>query len=280
MQLPLSITCVQAEIVPGESEENTRRAQVWLAGCSRIAGQGHVVLFPEYFLQGVTEDAATLAQPADGPFGQAMQAAARQLDAVICAGFLETSPGPSRPYNSIGIWTADGLLGTYHKTHLYDWGEPHPDWKRECRAFLPGDRLGLFEFDGIRVGVMACADGLLPEVPRSLAVAGADLILYPNGRPGVPPEHAELHAQASSIPIAVCNGWGTVGIEDMQGTTRVVDYRGKVLAKCEQGPGAISVTIDIAEGRDFRRTYWPLTARRPELYRWLCDETGPECAPE
>ena len=35
MQLPLSLTCIQAKIVPGEPDENTHRAQSWLARCSR-----------------------------------------------------------------------------------------------------------------------------------------------------------------------------------------------------------------------------------------------------
>jgi len=266
MKLPLTITCVQAEIVPGEPQENTRRAEAWLADCPRVEGHPHLVLFPEYFLQGLTEDYAALAQPATGPFGQAMLTAAREIGAVVCAGFLETSPDPLRPYNSIGLWTPEGRTETYHKTHLYDWGEPHPAWKRECLAFLPGDRLGFFEVGDVRLGVMTCADGLLVEVPRTLAVMGADIILYPNGRSTVPPAHAEFNARASGVPIAVCNGWGSVGIEDMRGSTRVVNHLGKAIAECDPKPSLLTTTIDLADGRDHRRTFWPLTARRPELY--------------
>ena len=267
----LTLTCVQAAIAPGEPGENTRRARAWLDACPRVEGHLHVVLFPEYFLQGLTEDAPGLAQPLAGAFGQAMVAGARETGAVVCAGFLEVSPDPSRPFNSIGVWGPTGALGSYHKTHLYDWGEPHPDWKRECLAFTPGDRLGMFETEDVRVGVMTCADGLLVEVPRSLTVRGADVILYPNGRGGVPPEHAESHAKANGVPIAVCNGWGSVGPEEMLGSTRIVDHLGGTLAAAEPGEQMLTVTLDVAEGREFRRTFWPLTARRPELYGSLCD---------
>jgi len=279
MKLPLTITCIQAKIIPGAPEENTRRAQEWVANCPKIESHPHVIVFPEYFLQGLTEHNAALAEPLDGPFGQAMTAAARKIGAVVCAGFVETSPDPLRPYNSIGIWGPGCLMDAYHKTHLYDWGERHPHWKRESKAFLPGDRLGLFDIGSVRLGLMTCADGLLVEVPRALAIAQADVILYPNGRGNVPPAHAEFSASASGVPLAVCNGWGSVGPEEMNGTTRVIDHLGQSVAECPAGPGMLSVTIDVAVGRNHRRIFWPLAARRPELYGALCGQMVDDVAP-
>lgn len=265
----LTITCIQAEIVPGDSARNTRCAQDWLARCERVSEHPHLVLFPEYFLQGLTEDAAELAEPLLGPFGRAMVECAKEHDVFMFAGFLETSPDPARPYNSIGVWGPDGAVGAYHKTHLYDWGEGHPDWKREAKAFLPGDELGLFEIAGARVGVMTCADGLVVEVPRTLAVMGADIILYPNGREEVPPEHAEYHLHAGGVPIAVCNGWGSVGPETMRGGSRIIRTDDDPVSAGATGPAIITATFDVVRLREQRREYWPLSARRPELYRGL-----------
>ena len=269
MALRVTATCVQAEIVPGDPAENTRRAREWVAACPRVGDHPHLILFPEYFLQGLVKEGAALAQPLDGDFGQAMTAAARESGATVLAGFLESSPDPSRPYNTIGIWCPGGVIGAYRKTHLYDLGGDHPDWVRECRAFLPGDRLGFFAMAGLKAGVMTCADGLLVEVPRALAVRGADLILYPNGRGQVPPSHAEFHAEANGVPIAVCNGWGSVGAEEMNGGSRVISHHGSRLVTCEAKSGIVTVSLDISEGRAYRASFWPLAARRPELYRVL-----------
>lgn len=266
MPLPVTISCVQAEIVPGDPDENTRRALDWIARCPRVNDQPHFILFPEYVLQGLTEHGATLAQPLEGPFGRAIIEAAEAANAIVFAGLLETSPDPDRPYNSIGAWGPEGVIGAYRKTHLYDLGDAWPDWARECRAFLPGDRLGFFEIAGIRVGIMTCADGLMVEVPRTLALRGADLILYPNGRDAVPLDHAEFHAKSNGVPLAVCNGWGPVGVEDMAGGSRVINHYGERLETSGDGSCIVSRILDIEEGRELRRTFWPLRARRPELY--------------
>ena len=266
MSCPVTISCIQAEIIPGDPAENMGRAKAWIDRCPSVEDQPHFILFPEYFLQGLTEQGAQLAQPLDGPFGQAMIKSARDTGATIFAGLLESSPDPNRPYNAIGIWGPEGVMGAYRKTHLYDLGDAHPDWARECRAFLPGDRLGFFTISGINLGIMTCADGLVVDVPRAIALRGADLILYPNGRVEVPLTHAEFHAESNGIPLAVCNGWGPVGIEDMEGGSRVVNHFGVLLATGDAEPGIVTGELDISEGRAYRRTFWPLQARRPEIY--------------
>ena len=114
------------------------------------------------------DEAAASAEPLDGPFVTALQAACVQSGCVVVAGLNELD-GTHR-YNSAVIVGRDGLLGVYRKVHLFN---------DEKTWFVPGDELVVAETAAGTVGVVICYDLRFPEAARALALAGAEIIAVP-----------------------------------------------------------------------------------------------------
>ncbi len=94
----------------------------------------------------------------------------QQLDASIVFGFAEKDD--KKNYNSSALVNPDGSYYVYRKTHLF---------YREKMFFSPGDT-GLFVCEAkgkIKIGMMICFDWQFPEVARTLALNGAQIICHP-----------------------------------------------------------------------------------------------------
>jgi predicted amidohydrolase len=155
-------------------------ANLALAGgyVRRAAARGaDLVVFPECFLQGYSLKRSTLdlSEPLSGPAVSALASIAARSDVAIVAGVIETNPADRRrPFNTAVVIGRDGeLVGAYRKTHLFE---------REKDAFAVGDEYPVFDLPlggdrpPLRLGACICFDVEFPEVPRLLALAGAQLI--------------------------------------------------------------------------------------------------------
>ena len=98
----------------------------------------------------------------------------RELELVMPVSFYEKDG--TRLFNSAVMLDADGsILGVYRKTHI-----PDDHYYQEKFYFTPGNTgFKVFDTQYGRVGVGICWDQWFPETARCLALAGADLILYP-----------------------------------------------------------------------------------------------------
>ncbi len=190
---------------------------------------------------------------------------------IVVGGFAELGEDGTL-FNSAAVVTPAGeLLGVYRKTHL---------WDRESLFFEHGaDFPPVVETELGRIGVCVCYDLSFPEVPRGLALAGADLIAIPTNFPredqatpgGLPVELAVTIAAAhlSRVFVAVCDRAGSERGVDWVGATAIVDERGDVLA----GPvgdavETISAECDLPRARDkaWNDRNDVFGDRRPELY--------------
>ena len=170
-----------AQMRVGEEPAANLARAVELIG--EAAGRGaRVVCLPElfrtpYFCQ--REDAALfdLAEPVPGPSTAALAAAARRHGVVVVASLFERR-APGIYHNTAAVIDADGsLAGVYRKMHI-----PDDPAYYEKYYFTPGD-LGFRPVDTSvgRIGVLVCWDQWFPEAARLTALAGAELILLPDG---------------------------------------------------------------------------------------------------
>jgi 5-aminopentanamidase len=233
-----------------------------------VATEGSgVYVLPEYALSPLPNDGDAIAAQAEtvpGPMTERFSELSRRRGIWVAVGLLETAPDPRRPYNCIALLGPHGELHRYRKTHLWDAGiDP---W-RECRAFTPGQSLGRFELDGWNVGIMVCADGMFPEVPRVLSLTGAELILYPNSRPAVGPE-AEATALTNVVAMVVSNPLGHNGFENVGGTSRIIDPFGRTVAVPGNREGWVAQVFRRADLRSWRAAACSIrpSLRRPDLY--------------
>ena len=227
--------------------------------------------------------AETIPGPTTDLFGQL----AAELGVVIVSSLFEfRSQGVY--HNTAVVLDVDGsVAGCYRKMHI-----PDDPGYHEKYYFTPGD-LG---FEPVttslgKLGVMICWDQWFPEAARLMALAGADLLLYPTaiGWDSRDDEQEQSrqqeawltvqrgHAIANCLPVLVCNRTGheadpsgySEGIHFWGGSS-IIGPQGEVLAQTSAGCDDVLVTeVDLANTGELRQV-WPfLRDRRIDAYQDL-----------
>ena len=147
-------------------------------------------------------------------------------------------------HNAAAVLTRDGLLASYRKTHL--WGD-EPD------LFDPGDAPApVLDTPIGRLGLAICYDNEFPEVPRGVALAGAEVLALPVNWPLVPRpagEHppetimAMAAARASGMAVVIADRHGSERGVEWTGGTAVISAEGWIVAE----PGGSGIALaDVA----------------------------------
>ena len=183
---------------------------------------------------------------------------------TVVVGICESRDGAL--FNTAVTLARNGLLGTYRKAHL---------WDEELKIFSPGqDSPSAIDTPVGRLGVLICYDLEFPEMPRSLAVSGAEIIAVPTNWPLVPTpagEHppeviqAMAAARSSRVPIVCCDRRGAeLGNPWTQGSS-IIGADGW-LAGARRGD-QVDAVLEIDP---YRTTIGPrndaINDRRPHLY--------------
>lgn len=252
-----------------DARRNWRKAAQYLEAAA--ARGARIACLPELFclpwFPRDRADAAALAQPADGPLGQAVSAlAARCGIAVVCPFFERASDGVY--HNAALLVDAQGRsAGLYRKVHLPQlahWEEKH--------HFAPGD-LGfpVFTLEGLRVGVQLGWDNFFPEGFRCLALGGAQVVFLPSAAAFASQQRwlalAVSHAVANGLYVVRVNRVGSEGGLDFYGESFVVRPDGDLAAEpLGRNEGILMAQCDPAAVESARLT-WPfLRDRRPRQY--------------
>ena len=213
---------------------------------------------------------------ADSRVVQHFSVLARELEVVLPISFFERD-GPAF-FNALVVADADGtLLGKYRKTHI-----PQNLGYEEKFYFSPGDTgFGVIDTRFGRIGCGICWDQWFPETARSLALLGAEVLMFPTAI-GSEPEAPELnsaphwrrvmqgHAAANIMPLVASNRVGTETASRTEitfyGTSFIAGHTGEVLSDLEAESGVATATVDLDEiGR--YRSYWGVFRdRRPDRY--------------
>jgi N-carbamoylputrescine amidase len=240
-----------------------------------------------YFCQRESVDEFDLAEPIPGPSTERLGRLAAELGVVLVASLFERR-APGLFHNTAVVFEADGrMLGRYRKMHI-----PDDPGYYEKFYFTPGD-LGFNPIDTSvgRLGVLVCWDQWYPEAARLMALAGAELLLYPTAigwDPGDPQDERDRqreawvtiqrgHAIANGLPVLACNRVGFEADPDgvgrgaqFWGSSFVAGPQGEFIARAgEDQPELLLATIDRARTDSVRRI-WPfLRDRRIDAYHDL-----------
>jgi predicted amidohydrolase len=191
-------------------------------------------------------------------------------DAVVVGGFAELGDDDV-VYNSAALVDASGVLATYRKAHL---------WLEEPEVFALGDQAPpLVDTKAGRIGLVICYDVFFPEVPRDLALAGAEIITAPTCSPvlsddvtnadiGIAVVRAGAHV--NRVYIAVCDRSGPERGTTFAGRSVIVDPDGRVIAGPPGGRSEIIIAdceLSLAHDKIVPGTANDVFRdRRPELY--------------
>ena len=252
----------------------------------------HLVVLQElhagpYFCQSEDTSHFDMAEPIPGPSTELLGAAAAQCGVVLVASLFERR-APGLYHNTAVVFEKDGTVaGKYRKMHI-----PDDPAYYEKFYFTPGD-LGFNPISTSvgNIGVLVCWDQWYPEAARLMALAGAQILVYPTAIGWDPADSAEekkrqleawitiqrAHAVANGIPVIAVNRVGyeaAPGSDDngiqFWGNSFVAGCQGEILA---QGPDdkeeLLVAGIDLTRSEDVRRI-WPfLRDRRIDAYQDL-----------
>jgi predicted amidohydrolase len=241
---------------PREVSANLSRARQIVA---ESAGADLVVL-PELFLSGYQlEDVEPLAVDLDGPEVRALGDAARTASTALVVGAAERTPA-GVANSALCIDRTGELAGVYRKTHLFG---------AETEAYVPGDSLATVALEGRRLGVMICFDMEFPEVARTLAADGADVLVTISANPApFELDHdlfARTRALENGLPHVYVNRVGEEEGFDFCGGSLALDPDAGVLAEAgTEGERVLSAELGEPGRRDARTRYRDLL--REELY--------------
>ncbi|MGU5653439.1 N-carbamoylputrescine amidase [Aeromonas allosaccharophila] len=215
-------------------------------------------------------------------------ALARELGVVLPISWFERAGNAF--FNSLALADADGkLLGVYRKTHI-----PNAIGYQEKEYFSPGDTgFRVWECAAGRIGVGICWDQWFPEAARSMALQGAELLLYPTAigsEPGAAQldsrDHWQLtqrgHAAANIMPVIAANRIGNeVATTDptlqmaFYGSSFITDHKGALLAEADRTtPSVLVQELDLAAMAEERMSWGIYRDRRPEMYGALLSLDG------
>jgi predicted amidohydrolase len=270
MRLPVALVQLDAT---DEVEANIERATD-LAAQSASTGARLVVL-PEYLhYRGADDGFRASARPIPGPFTDAFAAVARRHDAWILMGSVaESGAGDGRPYNtSVLIDPTGSIAATYRKIHLFDVAVDDGPIDTESARVAPGTEPVCADVDGVRIGLTVCYDLRFPELYRSLALAGAEVLAVPaNFTERTGRDHWEVLLRARAIEngawvLAAGQTGGPPG-QRAFGRSMVIDPWGIVVAQASDGVGIVRADVETDRVTAVRRQIPSLANRRPEAYR-------------
>ncbi|WP_445367851.1 carbon-nitrogen hydrolase [Methylomonas sp. BW4-1] len=247
-----------------------------------------LVVLPElhldhYFCQSEDTGCFDLAQPIPGPTCDTLAEVAKANKVVIVSTIFEKR-APGLYHNTAVVFDKDGsIAGTFRKMHI-----PDDPGFYEKFYFTPGD-LGFTPIKTSigKLGVLICWDQWYPEAARLMALAGADLLIYPTAIGWNPEDDAaekqrqcdawitvqRAHAVANGIPVISCNRIGFEAAPDQApgiqfwGHSFIAGPQGEILSSAGDNQDVLLFAeLDAQRSEDVRRI-WPfLRDRRIDEY--------------
>ena len=237
-----------------------------------------------YFCQAEETDMFDLAETIPGPSTEAFSAIAKECNVVLVTSLFERRAAGIY-HNTAVVFESNGsMVGKYRKMHI-----PDDPAYYEKFYFTPGD-IGFepLQTSVGKLGVLVCWDQWYPEAARLMALAGAEVLIYPTAIGWESTDTQEEknrqhdawqivqrgHAVANGLPIITVN---RVGLEpDWTDVTNGIQFWGQSFVAGPQGEllhlGSDEkeentvVEIDLARSENVRRI-WPfLRDRRIDAY--------------
>lgn len=255
------------------------------------AANADLVVLPElhlgpYFCQNEDFNHYDLAQPIPGPTTDILSTVAQKLNIVIVSTIFEKR-APGLFHNTAVVFDRDGsIAGKYRKMHI-----PDDPGFYEKYYFTPGD-LGFKPIQTSigKLGVLICWDQWFPEAARLMALAGAELLIYPtaigwDNNDNKEEQQRQLdawitiqrsHAVANGIPVIACNRIGfeqspdsAAGI-NFWGNSFIAGPQGEIIKQADESQSSLlTCTIDKSRS-EYIRQIWPfLRDRRIDAYNDL-----------
>jgi len=288
---PLKVAAIQ-QAYQGDKSATLARTEQLIRQAA--AQQAELVCLQElhagpYFCQHQDAGLFDLAEPLEGETAQRLGQLAHELNIVIVGSVFERRAKGIYHNTAIVFDRSRELAGFYRKMHI-----PDDPGFYEKYYFIPGDAdpgFAPIETSVGKLGVLVCWDQWYPEAARLMALADADILIYPTAIGWEPEEQAAEndrqkeawitvqrgHAVANNLPVVAVNRVAheadpsgvTSGI-DFWGNSFICGGQGEFLAHASHQQEAVLIAdIDLSRTEQLRRIWPYFRDRRIDAYQDL-----------
>lgn len=284
----IRVSCIQLQPRLGDKEYNISKMESYIKKTMSDYPDTKLIVLPELITSGYEGTANQFQDMAErldsGESIKRIGTLAAEYEVYIVYGFPERdSVFNDILYNSAVLIDKHGHpLGTYRKVH------PFASEKMWCRA---GCEYPVFNTDIGKLGIMICWDTAFPEVARTYALKGADLLIVSTNwedpyeedwDPSSINSHEEdwdlmtrARAFDNTLHLAAANRIGDDGKTlSFFGRSKIISPTGKeITALNERKEGIISAEIDLSLTEKERIKYYTFFKdRRPDTYKEIVKE--------
>ncbi len=256
----MKIAVVQMDCIPGDVSGNTEKICRLIDSVKPV----DLIVFPELVDTGyLMSEVRQLRKSA--PMRETLEKlsqAVRKRNFHLVIGIAEIVD--QNLYNIALLMDNRGeVIARYQKIHLYT-----PSGED---VFSSGNKIIISTVHGYKVGLMICYDTRFPEMARSLALAGADVLITPTAWPFPRVEHWQLltrvRAMENQCYFVGANRVGVDGKAIFCGNSRIIDPHGVVIAAASEDQEEVLYAEINRTKLDFVRSRMPIfDHRRPDVY--------------
>jgi omega-amidase len=255
----ITAAAIQFNIKPGDVDANLAYVR---AALKRASDQGtQLAVLPEMWSSGFSYKHLDVLAMRTADIVEELLELSRTLGLVI-VGSMPESDG-DKVFNTAHLIDNGKLAGIYRKMHLFS-------LLGEDRSFSRGDGWLLGDTSIGKIGIIVCYDLRFPELPRRLALEGAQVICIPAQWPKPRDEHWRTLLLARAIEnqlfVVSSNSCGMIGKLDFFGMSMIIGPRGELLAEADNRETEIIANLSMREITDWRAQIPCFNDRRPELY--------------
>ena len=260
----MKVVCLQMDMQLGCPDENFAHAQQMIQDA--MAEKPDVLVLPETWNTGFfpKENLSGLCDCDGERVKEEIGTLAAKYRVNIVAGSV-SNVRDGKVYNTAMVFDRSGnCIASYDKTHLFTpMGEDD--------YYTPGDHLCRFSLDGVQCGIIICYDVRFPELTRSLAVEGLDMLFVVSQWPKVRTFHLCTLTAARAIEnqmfVVCCNSCGTAGETVYGGNSAIIDPWGQIIASAGENEATLAGDCDLNVLTDIRNTIPVFRDRKPNLYK-------------
>ncbi len=241
----LGIAAAQVEPVAGDPARSVSKLEEVTLAIAATVPWVDLICFPELFVSGLNQfvvdtdgpSMREMAEPVPGPLTERFSAVARRAKRWLVPGSFFERDGDLIYNSSVVVSPTGELVGHYRK--LYPW--------QPLETTAPGDRgFCVWDIPGVgRLGMCICYDMWFPEVTRSLAWLGAEVILHPSmtstSDRAAETVIAQAHAIFNQCFFVDVNIVGRYG----GGRSQVIDPDGMVLQLAGEHESILTQILDL-----------------------------------
>lgn len=252
---------VQPDVVWENADANCERVGSLLRDAA--PSPGSLIVLPEMFATGFSMNlAATL--PAAAATEVFLQECARKLDCAIIGGLARAGQQDRGRNESVAFGPDGRLLARYCKMQPFT-----PGGEGQCHE--PGEGPVFFEWGGMVVSLFVCYDLRFPELFRSAARRGAELMVVIAQWPARRAQHWVTLLQARAIENQACvigvNRSGKDPSLEYPGRSLVVNPHGEIIADAGAAECVVSAALEPETVRQWRADFPALRDMRDDLGR-------------